>query len=74
MSSTQTDFSRGGSYFPAKILVWGTDISRTNNPVTAPQSVERSLLCSAVGYQQHGFPYHRYLHGVHMNVIMWLNY
>ena len=24
------------------------------------------------GYQQHGFPYHRYLHDVHMNVIMWL--
>ena len=24
------------------------------------------------GYQQHGFPYHRYRHDVHMNVIMWL--
>ena len=24
------------------------------------------------GYQQHGFPYDRYLHDVHMNVIMWL--
>ena len=35
-SSTQTDFSRGGPYFPAKILVRRTKISRTKIPVRDP--------------------------------------
>ena len=35
-SSTRTEFSRGGSYSPAKILVRGTKISRTTIPVTIP--------------------------------------
>ena len=34
MSSTRTDFSRGGPYFTVKILVWETKISRTKIPVT----------------------------------------
>ena len=33
--STGTNFSRSRPYFPAKILVWGTKISRTKIPVTA---------------------------------------